>query len=130
MFHLTVGSDLLHIESTPEQSSLYQEAANDIYYLAIEMFSKEKVAKKINMDDRLSSLLQLNNNEIKVISRQPERVIEYMVTTLITGEAENYVNQLKSAALKAVISRKLPPISLGRDTTESMVRIPKKIFKN
>ncbi len=130
LYHLTVGSDLLHIESTPEQSSLYQEAANEIYNTAIEMFSKEKVTKKINMDDRLPSLLQIVNNEIKVISRQPERVIEYMVTTLITDESENYANQLKSAALNAVISRKLPPISLGRDTTESMVKIPKKIFNN
>ncbi len=130
LYHLTVGSDLLHIESTPEQSSLYQEAANDIYIKAIEIFSKEKVLKKINTDDRIASFLQIDKEGIKILSRQPERVIEYIVTTLTTNESETHINQLKSVALNAIISRKLPPISMGRDTTESMVKIPKKIFKN
>ena len=67
---------------------------------------------------------------MQTIHFQPERVLEQMITVIISGETEELSNKLKSSALKAVVSRKLHPISLGRDTTESMVRAPKKIFKS
>jgi hypothetical protein len=53
-----------------------------------------------------------------------------MINMIVIGENESLSNQLKSEALKAVVSRKLPPISIGRDTTESMVKIPRNIFRN
>ena len=53
-----------------------------------------------------------------------------MINIIIIDEDEGLSNQLKLEALKAVVSRKLPPIALGRDTTESMVKIPHNIFRN
>ncbi len=130
LYNLAVGSDLLHIESTPEQLLLYVEAANDILEAANSIFSQEKVTKKLSADDRLSSLLKIENDKVLSISRHPERVLEQMIMIVSMGENDSLFNQLKSAALNAVISRELPPIFLGKDTTESMVRIQKKIFKN
>jgi DNA-binding response OmpR family regulator len=130
LYSLAVGSDLLHTEKTPEQSALYVEAANEVLIEAGGLFTKEKVVKKITEDKDLISLCRLKNFEITWIAHQPESVLERLITVLIANEPENLSNQLKSVAIKSVISRKLPPISLGRDTTESMAKTPRHIFKN
>ena len=75
-------------------------------------------------------MCKIENDKVQSIFKQPERVIEQLINTILYDEAEDFSNQLKSAALKAVVSRKLPPISIGRDATESMVKIPKNIFRN
>ena len=130
LYNLAVGSDLLYSAKTPERSSLYMEAANDVLKEATELFSKDKVLRKIREDEHLNTLCQFKESEMTMISQQPARTLEHLITVLVENEAEDLSNQIKSVALKSVVAKKLPPISLGRDTTESMVKIPKKIFKN
>ena len=127
---LQVGSDLLHIKSTPEQAALYLEAANEILAKANQIFTKEKVSKKLSADDRMQKLCRIEEGRVRSLNHQRSRVLEQMINMIVVGENESLANQLKSEALKAVVSRKLPPISLGRDTTESMVKIPRNIFRN
>ena len=129
LYDLDVGADLLHTESTPEQDSLYLDAANDILNEAGSIFSDDKIFKKLADDDHLKHHCKIEGNKIVLFHRPPERVLEQLITAIIVNESENLTNQLKSAALKAVVSRKLPPIGLGRDATESMVKIPRKIFR-
>ncbi len=128
--NLQVGSDLLHIKSTPEQAAMYLEAANEILESAYEIFTKEKVTKKLSADDRMQKLCRIEDSQVRYLNHQSGRVLEQMINMIVIGENENLSNQLKSEALKAVVSRKLPPISIGRDTTESMVKIPRNIFRN
>ncbi len=128
--NLQVGSDLLHIKSTPEQATMYLEAANEILESAYEIFTKEKVTKKLSADDRMQKLCRIEDSQVRYLNHQSGRVLEQMINMIVIGENENLSNQLKSEALKAVVSRKLPPISIGRDTTESMVKIPRNIFRN
>lgn len=128
--NLQVGSDLLHIKSTPEQAAMYLEAANEILESAYEIFTKEKVTKKLSADDRMQKLCRIEDGQVRSLNHQRGRVLEQMINMIVIGENENLSNQLKSEALKAVVSRKLPPISIGRDTTESMVKIPRNIFRN
>jgi len=128
--NLKVGSDLLHIKSTPEQAALYLEAANEILERAYQIFTKEKVTKKLSADERMFKLCRIEDGRIRSLNNQRGRVLEQMINTIIIDEHENLSNQLKSDALKAVVSRKLPPISIGRDTTESMVKFPRNIFRN
>jgi CheY-like chemotaxis protein len=128
--NLQVGSDLLHIKSTPEQAAMYLEAANEILENAYEIFTKEKVTKKLSADDRMQKLCRIEDSQVRYLNHQSGRVLEQMINMIVIGENENLSNQLKSEALKAVVSRKLPPISIGRDTTESMVKIPRNIFRN
>ncbi len=128
--NLQVGSDLLHIKSTPEQAAMYLEAANEILESAYEIFSKEKVTKKLSADDRMQKLCRIEDSQVRHLNHQSGRVLEQMINMIVIGENESLSNQLKSEALKAVVSRKLPPISIGRDTTESMVKIPRNIFRN
>ena len=130
LYNLAVGSDLLHLAKTPERSSLYMEVANDVINEAVNLFSKDSVLKKIREDEHLNSLCQFKDTQITIIFQQPDQTLERLITVLVENEAENLSNQIKSLALKSVVAKKLPPISIGRDTTESMVRIPKKIFKN
>ena len=130
LYNLPVGSDLLHIESTPEQKALYLEAANDILAAAYKLLSPAQVNKKLNDDERITSLCKIEKNKIQQIYNRPERMLEQMMAIILMGEPENVTTQLKSVALKSVVSRKLPPISLGKDATEYMVEIPSKIFKN
>ena len=129
---LKVGSDLLHIKSTPAQIALYLEAANEILEQAYRILTKEKVTKKISADDRMFKLCRIEGGRVRTLSsnHQPSRVLEQMINIIIIDEDEGLSNQLKLEALKAVVSRKLPPIALGRDTTESMVKIPHNIFRN
>jgi len=127
---LQVGSDLLHIKCTPEQAVLYLEAANEILTKANEIFTKEKVNKKLSADDRMQKLCRIEYGRVRSLNHQRGRVLEQMINMIIVDENESLSNQLKSEALKAVISRKLPPIAIGRDTTESMVKIPRNIFRN
>jgi len=127
---LKVGSDLLHIKSTPEQAALYLEAANEILASAYDIFTVEKVTKKLSADDRIQKLCQLKDGQVRSLNHQRGRVLEQMINIIVIGEHESLSNQLKSEALKAVVSRKLPPIAIGRDTTESMVKIPRNIFRN
>jgi hypothetical protein len=128
--NLKVGSDLLHIKSTPEQAALYLEAANDILASAYDIFTVDKVLKKLSIDERIQKLCLIEEGQIKSINHNRGRVLEQMINIIVNGEHESLSNQLKSEALKAVISRKLPPISIGRDTTEAMVKIPRNIFRN
>ncbi|MCK4560997.1 MAG: response regulator [Calditrichia bacterium] len=128
--NLQVGSDLLYIKSTPEQAAMYLEAANEILESAYEIFTKEKVTKKLSADDRMQKLCRIEDSQVRYLNHQSGRVLEQMINMIVIGENENLSNQLKSEALKAVVSRKLPPISIGRDTTESMVKIPRNIFRN
>jgi CheY-like chemotaxis protein len=128
--NLQVGSDLLHIKSTPEQAALYLEAANEILASAYDIFTVDKVSKKLSADDRIQKLCQIENGQIRSLNHNRGRVLEQMINIIVIGEHESLSNQLKSEALKAVVSRKLPPIAIGRDTTESMVKIPRNIFKN
>ena len=128
--NLQVGSDLLHIKTTPEQAALYLEAANEILQKAYQIFTKEKVSKKLSADDRMQKLCRIEDDRVRSLNHQRGRVLEQMINIIVIGEHESYSNQLKSEALKAVVSRKLPPISIGRDTTESMVKIPRNIFRN
>jgi CheY-like chemotaxis protein len=128
--NLQVGSDLLHIKSTPEQAAMYLEAANEILENAYEIFTKEKVTKKLSADDRMQKLCRIEDSQVRYLNHQSGRVLEQMINMIVIGENESLSNQLKSEALKAVVSRKLPPISIGRDTTESMVKIPRNIFRN
>lgn len=130
LYNLQVGADLLYTETTPAQKALYLEAANDILAEAGSIFSHEKIVKKIADDDHLKHQCKIERNKIVMFLRPPERVLEQIITAIIINEPENLTNQLKSAALKAVVSRKLPPIALGRDVTESMVKIPRNIFKS
>jgi len=130
LYNLAVGSDLLHSAKTPERKSLYMEAANAVLREAIELFSKEKVLKKIREDEHLNTLCQFKEFEMTMISQQPAHTLEHLITVLVVNEAEDLSNQLKAVALKSVVAKKLPPISIGRESTESMVKIPKKIFKN
>jgi len=128
--NLKVGSDLLHIKSTPEQAALYLEAANDILASAYDIFTVDKVIKKLSEDERIQKLCLIEEGQIRSINHNSGRVLEQMINIIVVGEHESLSNQLKSEALKAVISRKLPPISIGRDTTEAMVKIPRNIFRN
>ena len=130
--NLKVGSDLLQIKSTPEQTALYLEAANEILERAYQIFTKEKVAKKLSADDRMFKLCRIEGDRVRSLSsnHQRGRVLEQMINMIIIDEDESLSNQLKSEALKSVVSRKLPPISIGRDTTESMVKTPRNIFRN
>jgi DNA-binding response OmpR family regulator len=127
---LQVGSDLLHIKSTPEQAALYLEAANEILAKAYQIFTKERVTKKLSVDDRMLKLCRIEDGRVRSLNHQRGRVLEQMINMIVVGEHESLSNQLKSEALKSVVSRKLPPISIGRDTTESMVKIPRNIFRN
>lgn len=127
---IKVGSDLLHIKSTPEQAALYLEAANDILASAYDIFTVDKVSKKLAADDRIQKLCQMEDGQIRALNHNRGRVLEQMINIIVIGEHESLSNQLKSEALKAVVSRKLPPISIGRDTTESMAKIPRNIFRN
>jgi CheY-like chemotaxis protein len=127
---LQVGSDLLHIKSTPEQAALYLEAANEILASAYDIFTVDKVTKKLAADERIQKLCQIEEGRIRSLNHNRGRVLEQMINIIVIGEHESLSNQLKSEALKAVVSRKLPPISIGRDTTESMVKIPRNIFRN
>ena len=128
--NLPVGSDLLHIKSTPEQVAKYLEAANEILDSAYRIFTKEKVTKKLSADDRMQKLCRIEDGQIRSLNHQSGRVLEQMINMIVIDENESLSNQLKSEALKAVVSRKLPPISIGRDTTESMAKIPRNIFRN
>jgi hypothetical protein len=128
--NLQVGSDLLHIKSTPEQAALYLDAANEILNCAYNIFTKEKVTKKLAADDRMQKLCRIEGGKVRSLNHQRGRVLEQMVNMIVVGEHESFSSQLKSEALKAVVSRKLPPISIGRDITESMVKIPRNIFRN
>jgi DNA-binding response OmpR family regulator len=128
--NLQVGSDLLHIKTTPEQAALYLEAANEILEKAYQIFTKDKVSKKLSADDRMLKMCRIEDGRVRSLNHQRGRVLEQMINMIVIGEHESYSNQLKSEALKAVVSRKLPPISIGRDTTESMVKIPRNIFRN
>ena len=127
---LQVGSDLLHIKCTPEQAALYLEAANEILTKANEIFTKEKVSKKLSADDRMQKLCRIEYGRVRSLNHQRGRVLEQMINMIVVGENESLSSRLKSEALKAVISRKLPPIAIGRDTTESVAKIPRNIFKN
>ena len=109
--------------------ALYLDAANDILNEAGSIFSDDKIFKKLADDDHLKHHCKIEGNKIILFHRPPERVLEQLITAIIVNESENLTNQLKLAALKAVVSRKLPPIGLGRDATESMVKIPRKIFR-
>ena len=128
--NLPVGSDLLHIKSTPEQVAKYLEAANEILDSAYRIFTKEKVTKKLSADDRMQKLCRIEDGQVRSLNHQSGRVLEQMINMIVIDENESLSNQLKSEALKAVVSRKLPPISIGRDTTESMAKIPRNIFRN
>ncbi len=128
--NLPVGSDLLHIKSTPEQVAKYLEAANEILDSAYKIFTKEKVTKKLSADDRMQKLCRIEDGQVRSLNHQSGRVLEQMINMIVIDENESLSNQLKSEALKAVVSRKLPPISIGRDTTESMAKIPRNIFRN
>ncbi len=128
--NLQVGSDLLHIKSTPKQAAMYLEAANEILESAYKIFTKEKVTKKLSADDRMQKLCRIEDGRMRSLNHQSGRVLEQMINMIVIGENESFSNQLKSEALKAVVSRKLPPISIGRETTESMAKIPRNIFRN
>ena len=128
--NLPVGSDLLHIKSTPEQVAKYLEAANEILDSAYKIFTKEKVTKKLSADDRMQKLCRIEDGQVRSLNHQSGRVLEQMINMIVIDENESLSTQLKSEALKAVVSRKLPPISIGRDTTESMAKIPRNIFRN
>jgi serine/threonine-protein kinase len=130
LYELPVGSDLLHIESTPEQKALYLQAANEILKASYAIFTKERITQKLKEDDRLNNLCLIEYDSVTSIARMPERVVEQLISVITMGETEALANQLKSAALKAVVSRKLPPVSLGRDATEAIVMAPKQIFKS
>jgi hypothetical protein len=78
----------------------------------------------------MQKLCRIEDSQVRYLNHQSGRVLEQMINMIVIGENESLSNQLKSEALKAVVSRKLPPISIGRDTTESMVKIPRNIFRN
>ncbi len=100
--NLQVGSDLLHIKSTPEQAAMYLEAANEILESAYEIFTKEKVTKKLSADDRMQKLCRIEDSQVRYLNHQSGRVLEQMINMIVIGENESLSNQLKSEALKAV----------------------------
>lgn len=130
IYKLQVGSDLLQITRTPEQIELYLDAANDIIKVANLIFSKAKVSKKLSSNKRLQHLCKIENDKITLIKDPPERTLEQIVMALCLDESDKLAGQLRSEAMKVVVSRKLPPFSIGADTTETKTNIPRKIFSN
>jgi hypothetical protein len=130
LYQLKVGSDLLQVEGTPEQLELYLDAANDIIKVANLIFTKKKVLEKLAKNDGLDHLCKINEGNVVSIKNPPGRALEQLVRILSRDETEKLASQLKSEALKVVVSRKLPPIFLGTDSGETRTTIPKNIFKN